>query len=182
MIISARSRTDPLYSLCFALFFKDRMVPWGVEETMRSWTFWAKTFLCAAGFGAVLGLTPHILITLLIGEAPGLENQEVKALVALFIVPSIFLWIALVPGLIGRTMPTAVAWGIAWPFLTLLIATNLNAQFHFGVSLLPYAAFFAKVLAVPFGRVAGVVMHGLGQGRRSPLDKAKNGSRMGRHN
>jgi signal peptidase I len=133
---------------------------------MMQLIFWLKVVTIAGGFGAALGLAPYLIRWLVEGHFPTLETVEFKAVAVLFVLPSVSIWATMAQGLINKRLTTAIACGLAWPFVTLLIGVNLNRTFHFDVDLPSYLAvmlltlvFVMWVLVLSLGVTAGVAMH-----------------------
>lgn len=132
--------------------------------------FWLKVVVLAAGFGTALGLTPYT-VGLVQGFSPELDTEDLKALAVLIVIPSLIVWTSLAEGLPNARLTTAIACGLAWPFVTLLIGAYLNRTFHYDLDHLQFHLIFGLWAFFPLlgttvwacvlllGATAGVLMH-----------------------
>jgi hypothetical protein len=125
---------------------------------MRS-IVWLKVMTLAGSFGMALGIAPYLVVGVLKEDSPTPGTEELKALAALFILPSVCVWMAMAPGLNNKDVTSGIGRGLAWPFLTLLIGTSLNKIFSFDPDFHAHVGFILWTLVIPLGVIAGVVMH-----------------------
>lgn len=110
--------------------------------------FWLKVVTIAGGFGTALGLAPYIA-RLVQGFSPELDTEDLKALAVLFVIPSLVVWSSMAEGLRNARLTTAVACGLAWPFVTFLIGANLNRTFHYDLDHLRFQLTFGLWAFLP---------------------------------
>lgn len=133
--------------------------------------FWLKVVSLAGVFGMVLGVVPYLVVGILKGESPALNMDELKGLALLFMLPSVGVWIAMIPGLDNKHLTSAIGRGVAWPVVTVLIAISLNAIFHLDANFAPHLAFILWAVVIPLGVTAGVVMHRVVNAHYTALSK-----------